>query len=142
MAASRVRFLACVAVVALLAPPCIVAAHSRGLRMGRAATRAEEIERQFLQWVRYMGGLQHSTFQPALALESPSYSLVVDKNPAFGDFTSIQAAVDSLPTINLIRVVIKVNAGTYTYVPPERERERERVATHLVDPLRLGVRSE
>jgi pectinesterase len=135
MAASRVRFLACVAVVALLAPPCIVAAHSRGLRMGRAATRAEEIERQFLQWVRYMGGLQHSTFQPALALESPSYSLVVDKNPAFGDFTSIQAAVDSLPTINLIRVVIKVNAGTYTYVPPERER----VASHLVDPLRLGA---
>ncbi|XP_025818262.1 probable pectinesterase 53 isoform X1 [Panicum hallii] len=125
MATPRARFLACIAVaaVALLAPPCGVAGHSRGLRPGRGAaaapfpanaTRAEMIERQFMEWVRYMGGLRHSTFQHALARAFPSYSLVVDKNPAFGDFTTIQAAIDSLPAINLVRVVIRVNAGTYT----------------------------
>uniref|UniRef100_A0A453AMY2 Pectinesterase n=1 Tax=Aegilops tauschii subsp. strangulata TaxID=200361 RepID=A0A453AMY2_AEGTS len=76
---------------------------------------AEELERLFMRWVRYVGGLKHSTFHHApLARAFPSYSLVVDKDPAAGDFTSVQAAVDSLPTINLVRVVIKVNAGTYT----------------------------
>ncbi|TVU35154.1 hypothetical protein EJB05_17028, partial [Eragrostis curvula] len=131
-AVSRARLLAaCIAVAAvlLLAPPRdVAAAHSRGLRLqpGRAAaaaaagpfpanaTRAEMIERQFTQWVQFMGGLRHSTFQHALARAFPSYSLVVDPNPAFGDFTTIQAAIDSLPLINLIRVVIRVNAGTYT----------------------------
>jgi pectinesterase len=133
MGVPRARFLARIAVVAivLLAPTstCGVAGHSRGLRPGRGAggagdppppfpvnaTRAEMIERQFMEWVRYMGGLRHSTFQHALARAFPSYSLVVDKNPAFGDFTTIQAAVDSLPVINLVRVVIRVNAGTYAY---------------------------
>ncbi|OQU87513.1 hypothetical protein SORBI_3003G292100 [Sorghum bicolor] len=134
MGMRRARFLACIAMAAivLLAPPstCGVAGHSRGLRPGRSAgaggagdppplfpvnaTRAEMIERQFMEWVRYMGGLRHSTFQHALARAFPSYSLVVDKNPAFGDFTTIQAAIDSLPVINLVRVVIRVNAGTYT----------------------------
>jgi len=138
MGMRRARFLACIAMAAivLLAPPstCGVAGHSRGLRPGRSAgaggagdppplfpvnaTRAEMIERQFMEWVRYMGGLRHSTFQHALARAFPSYSLVVDKNPAFGDFTTIQAAIDSLPVINLVRVVIRVNAGTYTYARP------------------------
>ncbi|KAK3161904.1 hypothetical protein QOZ80_1BG0082910 [Eleusine coracana subsp. coracana] len=90
----------------------VAAAHLRPFPAN--ATRAEAVERQFMEWVRFMGRLRHSTFQHALAREFPSYSLVVDKNPAFGDFTSIQDAVDSLPVINLIRVVIRVNAGTYT----------------------------
>ena len=111
---------------AMAAPPWRgVAAPTRGLRPGKAAasqpfpenaTRAEEAERLFMRWVRYVGGLQHSTFHHAVAHVFPSRSLVVDnRNPASGDFTSIQAAVDSLPLINLVRVVIKVNAGTYTY---------------------------
>jgi hypothetical protein len=103
MGMPRARSLACIAVaaIALLAP-------TRG---------AEMVERQFVEWVRYMGGLRHSTFQQhALDRASPSYSLVVDANPAFGDFTTIQAAVDSLPDMNLVRVVIRVNPGTYTYV--------------------------
>ena len=137
MATPRARFLACIAVaaVALLAPACGVAGHSRGLRPGPGgaaaapplpvnATRAEMIERQFVEWVRYMGGLRHSTFQHALARAFPSYSLVVDKNPAFGDFTTIQAAIDSLPAINLVRVVIRVNPGTYTYVRPTHRFRR------------------
>nr|CAB3478260.1 unnamed protein product [Digitaria exilis] len=133
MAVPREQFFACIAMAAvalLLAPraPCGVAAsgHSHGMRPGAHggaaepppftvnATRAEAIERQFMEWVRYMGGLRHSTFQHALARAFPSYSLVVDKNPALGDFTTIQAAIDSLPAINLVRVVIRVNAGVYT----------------------------
>jgi pectinesterase len=132
MGTPRARLLARIAVAAvvLLAPTttCGVAGHSRALRPGGGrgqqqpsslfpanATRAEAIERQFVEWVRYVGGLRHSTFQHAVARASPSYSLVVDKDPALGDFTTIQAAVDSLPAINLVRVVIRVNAGTYTY---------------------------
>uniref|UniRef100_A0A8R7PA81 Uncharacterized protein n=1 Tax=Triticum urartu TaxID=4572 RepID=A0A8R7PA81_TRIUA len=111
------RFLFCIAAVVLVVvPPAGVAGHTRGVRPGRAAgrpfpenaTRAEELERLFMRWVRYVGGLKHSTFHHApLARAFPSYSLVVDKDPAAGDFTSVQAAVDSLPTINLVRVVIK-----------------------------------
>lgn len=80
------------------------------------ATRVEAIERQFTRWVRFMGGLGHSTFNRALSRAFlPTRTLVVDaKNPPPGGFASIQAAVDSLPLINLERVVIKVNAGTYT----------------------------
>ncbi|KAF7013867.1 hypothetical protein CFC21_027915 [Triticum aestivum] len=121
------RFLFCIAAVAavvlVVVPPAGVAGHTRGVRPGQAAgrpfpenaTRAEELERLFMRWVRYVGGLKHSTFHHApLARAFPSYSLIVNKDPAAGDFTSVQAAVDSLPTINLVRVVIKVNAGTYT----------------------------
>jgi pectinesterase len=61
-----------------------------------------------------MGSLDHSIFKQALNKVFPSYTITVDKNPSAGDFTSIQAAVDSLPLINLVRVVIKVNAGIYT----------------------------
>ncbi|KAK3138229.1 hypothetical protein QOZ80_5AG0366120 [Eleusine coracana subsp. coracana] len=81
------------------------------------ATRVEAIERQFTRWVRFMGGLvEHGTFNRSLSRAFlPTRTLVVDsRNTPPGGFASIQAAVDSLPLINLERVVIKVNAGTYT----------------------------
>ncbi|KAH7651214.1 Pectinesterase protein [Dioscorea alata] len=77
-------------------------------------TRAKLIEVQFSKWVKFMGGLRHTLFGKAFNKLFPSYTLTVDKNPSLGDFTSIQDAIDSLPFINLVRVVIKVNAGTYT----------------------------
>ncbi|KAF3335037.1 putative pectinesterase 53 isoform X2 [Carex littledalei] len=100
-----------------------VMCHTKGLRPGRHvpinplpenSTRAQLIEKRFLKWVQFIGGLDHSIYKQALNKLFPSYSITVDKNPAAGDFTSIQAALDSLPLINLVRVVIKVNAGTYT----------------------------
>ncbi|KAJ0986359.1 hypothetical protein J5N97_004715 [Dioscorea zingiberensis] len=72
------------------------------------------IEVQFMRWVKFMGELRHTLFGKALNKLFPSYTLTVDKNPSAGDFTTIQDAIDSLPFINLVRVVIKVNAGTYT----------------------------
>jgi pectinesterase len=141
----RAPFLFLAAVVLLLVASCDMAAaagrhrhgqrhgHTKKLRPGTGkgaaaakplpypvnATRVEAIERQFTRWVRFMGGLGHSTFNRALnGAFLPTRTLVVDRNnPPPGGFASIQAAVDSLPLINLARVVIKVNAGTYTYVP-------------------------
>ncbi|KAL6610522.1 hypothetical protein ACP70R_040491 [Stipagrostis hirtigluma subsp. patula] len=125
------RVLLCVSVALLVASGEVAAAgrrhghgHTKSLRPGRGAaakpypvnaTAAEAIERQFTRWVRFMGGLGHSTFNRALNRALfPTRTIVVDKDPAAGNFTSIQAAVDSLPLINLARVVIRVNAGTYT----------------------------
>jgi pectinesterase len=139
--ASHARLLACVAVAVLL----LVASgnvhagrhghgharaahrHTKGLRPGKAPAakaakpypaNATSIERDFTRWVQFMGGLEHSVFQRALnrAPLPTTRTVVVDRTPGAGDFTSIQAAVDSLPVINLGRVVIRVNAGTYTYV--------------------------
>ncbi|XP_051209435.1 probable pectinesterase 53 [Lolium perenne] len=134
---SRARLLACVAVAVLL----LVASgnvhagrhghgraahrHTKGLRPGKAPAakaakpypaNATSIERDFTRWVQFMGGLEHSVFQRALnrAPLPTTRTVVVDRTPGAGDFTSIQAAVDSLPVINLGRVVIRVNAGTYT----------------------------
>lgn len=76
--------------------------------------RTQFSEQQFMKWVKFVGSLKHSVFKNAKNKLSPSYTLVVNKNPAAGDFTSIQDAIDSLPFINLVRVVVKVHAGVYT----------------------------
>ncbi|KAK1313811.1 putative pectinesterase 53 [Acorus calamus] len=103
-----------------------VSCHTKGLKPSRPRlaapggrypanlTQTQLIERQFTRWVRFVGRLRHSAFSVAKNKVFPSYTLVVDKNPSKGDFTTIQAAVDSIPPINLVRVVIKVNAGVYT----------------------------
>ncbi|XP_011093643.1 probable pectinesterase 53 isoform X1 [Sesamum indicum] len=77
-------------------------------------TRVGCSEEQFLKWVEFVGSLNHSLFKSAKNRVFPSYTLTVDKNPALGDFTSIQQALDSLPPLNLLRVVINVHAGVYT----------------------------
>ncbi|KAI4377080.1 hypothetical protein MLD38_014766 [Melastoma candidum] len=102
------------------------ASHTKGLRPGRhpatnATTRYNYTEQEFMRWVAFVGGLNHSVFSAARNRLFPSYTLVVDKNPAAGDFTSIQDAIDSLPAVNYVRVVIKVHAGVYTEkvsIPP------------------------
>lgn len=67
-----------------------------------------------MKWVSFVGKLKHTTFKAAKNNVNPSFTLTVDKNAALGDFTCIQDAIDSLPMINLVRVVIKVHAGVYT----------------------------
>lgn len=76
-------------------------------------TQEQMIEEQFMRWIKFVGSLRHSLFGRVMNDLFTSYTLTVDQNPVKADFTTIQAAVDSLPLINLLRVVIKVNAGTY-----------------------------
>jgi pectinesterase len=96
--------------------------HTKGIRPGNSMgkqlpsnmTQTQLSEQQFMKWVSFVGSLKHSVFKAAKNKLTPSYTLNVAKNPAAGDFTSIQDAIDSLPFINLVRVVIKVHAGVYT----------------------------
>ncbi|CAN0901454.1 Probable pectinesterase 53 [Linum grandiflorum] len=100
--------------------------HTKGLRPRKSTrqqskqlptvnlTRTHFSEQQFMKWVDFVGSLKHSVFRVAKNKLFPSFTLTVDKNPVVGDFTSIQDAVDSLPFVNLVRVLIKVHAGVYT----------------------------
>lgn len=97
----------------------LIYCHTKGLRPKKKQlnvnmTQVQHSEQQFMQWVQFVGSLKHSLFKTAKNKLFPSYTLIVDKNPSHGDFTSIQEAIDSLPFINLIRVVIKIHAGIYT----------------------------
>ncbi|KAH9762646.1 putative pectinesterase 53 [Citrus sinensis] len=103
--------------------------HTKGLRprnsvgkqQTRNMTRTQFSEQQFMKWVNFVGRLKHSVFKSAKNKLFPAYTLTVAKNPAAGDFTKIQDAIDSLPFINLVRVVIKVHAGVYkekVNIPP------------------------
>ncbi|KAL3532542.1 hypothetical protein ACH5RR_006063 [Cinchona calisaya] len=112
--------------ILLLSIACnTVVCHTKGIRPKRTAasgklletnmtTQVQYLEQQFMKWVKFVGSLNHSVFKTAKNKLFPSYTLTVDKNPNFGDFTTIQEAIDSLPTVNLIRVLIKVHAGVYT----------------------------
>lgn len=97
--------------------------HTKGIRPIRSTrnglstnntTRADLAEQQFMKWVSFVGNLKHTVYKAAKNKLFASYTLHVDKNPSFGDFDTIQDAIDSLPSINLVRVVIKVHAGVYT----------------------------
>ncbi|XP_022987754.1 probable pectinesterase 53 isoform X1 [Cucurbita maxima] len=103
--------------------------HTKGLKprsspktaLPENSTTTQFSEQQFMKWVKFVGSLRHSVFRTAKNNLFSSYTLHVAKNPAVGDFTSIQDAVDSLPSINLVRVVIKVHEGVYTEkvnIPP------------------------
>ncbi|KAJ7973775.1 Pectinesterase [Quillaja saponaria] len=118
-----------VLVLLLLQNPTATLSHTKGVRPRNSTgktlvanmTRTQFSEQQFMKWVNFVGSLKHSVFQAAKNKLFPSYTLTVAKNPGAGDFTSIQDAIDSLPFINLVRVVIKVKAGVYTEkvnIPP------------------------
>ncbi|KAL5572533.1 hypothetical protein UlMin_022130 [Ulmus minor] len=119
----------CVLVVLLLFYSSETLCHTKGLRprhstnkqLTRNMTQTQFSEQQFMKWVKFVGRLKHSVFKTAKNKLFPSFTLTVAKNQAAGDFTSIQDAIDSLPFINLVRVVIKVHAGVYTEkvnIPP------------------------
>ncbi|GLJ43824.1 hypothetical protein SUGI_0912450 [Cryptomeria japonica] len=76
-------------------------------------TRALNIQDEYTKWIRWMGTLNHSLYKPAKNKVFPSSYLVVDTTDGVGDFTSVQEAIDSLPLFNVVRVVIKINAGVY-----------------------------
>uniref|UniRef100_A0A1D1ZJK8 Pectinesterase n=2 Tax=Anthurium amnicola TaxID=1678845 RepID=A0A1D1ZJK8_9ARAE len=108
----------CVTLLLLLLNSGHVLCHTKGLRPGGRyrgnATQTQMVEQQFMRWVKFVGALRHTLFGAAMNKLFPSYTLTVDKNPAAGDFTTIQSALDSVPFVNLVRVVIKVGPGVYT----------------------------
>ncbi|KAL2342577.1 hypothetical protein Fmac_003862 [Flemingia macrophylla] len=123
----HIIFYGLVVVILLLHNPSATQCHTKGIRpkpgngLSTNMTRVQFSEQQFMKWVRFVGGLRHSIFRTANNKLFPSHTLHVSKNHGKGYFTSIQAAIDSVPFINVVRVVIKVHAGVYTEkvsVPP------------------------
>lgn len=118
----RVQFIFWVILLVILVSSTPTQCHTKGLRprnsLRRQRTanmsRTEFSEQQFMKWVKFVGSLKHSLFKAAKNKLFPSYTITVAKNPSAGDFTKIQDAIDSLPFINLVRVVIKVKPGVYT----------------------------
>ncbi|KAL3625420.1 putative pectinesterase 53 [Castilleja foliolosa] len=116
------------AILVLLLNASNIRCHTKGIRPKRTSsspslnmTQIQYSEQQFMKWVDFVGTLKHSIFRAANNKIFPSYTLTVDRNPLYGDFTSIQEAVDSLPLVNLVRVVIRVHAGVYkekVAIPP------------------------
>ncbi|KAF9617052.1 hypothetical protein IFM89_033157 [Coptis chinensis] len=101
--------------------PKKLSSSSSGKRLSINVTHAQLSEQHFMKWVDFVGSLRHSLFSVVINKLFPSYTLIVAKNSAAGDFTTIQSAIDSLPFLNLVRVVIKVKAGVYTEkvnIPP------------------------
>ncbi|XP_058206686.1 probable pectinesterase 53 [Rhododendron vialii] len=87
---------------------------SSGIQLPTNMTEVQFSEKQFLKWVDFVGSLNHSLFKTAKNKLVASYTITVDRNPATGDFTTIQDAIDSLPSVNLVRIVIRIHAGVYT----------------------------
>lgn len=109
----------------LLQNASLTLSHTKGIRPKKSSsaiqlptnmTQVQFSEKQFLKWVDFVGSLNHSLFKTAKNKLVASYTLTVDRNPATGDFTTIQDAIDSLPSVNLVRVVIRIHAGVYKYV--------------------------
>lgn len=76
------------------------------------------VEQGDLNWVNFKQHalhLNHSLFQKAKNKFKPCKTIKVNKNPRLGNFVTVQKAINSLPVINLCRVVIFISAGTYRY---------------------------
>ncbi|KAL2552748.1 putative pectinesterase 53 [Forsythia ovata] len=70
-------------------------------------------EEGYLNWIRRMNFRNHSLFVEAKNKFEPCRIIKVHKNPKYGDFTTMHKAINSIPVVNLCRVVISVSAGTY-----------------------------
>ncbi|GAB4847505.1 Probable pectinesterase 53 [Ancistrocladus abbreviatus] len=68
-----------------------------------------------MKWVEHIGFVKQQSFfqKSSKSMLKPCKTIKVNKNPKLGDFVSVQKAIDSLPVINLCRVVISISKGTY-----------------------------
>ena len=96
--------------------------------MGAGATDSDSgagpqgpgIEAEFMRWVQYVGSRPHPTPGSTASFvtvdqKAPSRSYItVDGQPSAGHFTTIQAAIDSVPDNNVLRVKIVIAPGIYT----------------------------
>ncbi|KAE8010584.1 hypothetical protein FH972_006942 [Carpinus fangiana] len=70
-------------------------------------------EKAYLNWVKQVGSFKHSLFQKATNVFAPCKTIQVNTKSRFGDFVTVQKAIDSLPIVNHCRVVISISAGIY-----------------------------
>ncbi|GAV75903.1 Pectinesterase domain-containing protein [Cephalotus follicularis] len=73
----------------------------------------EVIEEAYMNWVRKLPSFKNSVFQKAKNKLKPCLTIKVNKSPKLGDFVTVQKAINSLPVVNLCRVVVSISAGTY-----------------------------
>lgn len=76
------------------------------------------VEQGYLNWVNFKQhapNLKHSLFQKAKNKFKPCKTIKVNKNIRIGNFVTVQKAINSLPVINLCRLIIFISAGTYRY---------------------------
>ncbi|KAF7136273.1 hypothetical protein RHSIM_Rhsim08G0035100 [Rhododendron simsii] len=71
------------------------------------------IQEAHQKWVKHMGSFNHSLSQRGNNKPKPCLRIKVHKNPKKGKFVSVQEAINSLPVVNLCRVVISVSKGIY-----------------------------
>ncbi|XP_057966734.1 probable pectinesterase 53 [Malania oleifera] len=71
------------------------------------------IEEDYINWVKQTGFFKHSFYQKARNKFKPCLTLKVNKNHALGDFTTVKKAINSVPVVNLCRVVISIGPGIY-----------------------------
>ncbi|CAN4078784.1 unnamed protein product [Withania somnifera] len=83
--------------------------HSRRNNTLRMANQKHD----YLNWINRMSSRNHSVFQEAKNKLEPCKFNKVNKNLKYGDVTTVQEAIDSIPIINSCRVVISISPGTY-----------------------------
>ena len=72
------------------------------------------VQEGYLKWIKQMSSLRHSVFRKAEKQKhKPCLTIKVEKKTGAGDFVSVQRAIDSIPEVNLCRVIISVGPGAY-----------------------------
>lgn len=72
------------------------------------------VQEGYLKWIKQMSSLRHSVFQKAEKQKhKPCLTIKVEKKTGAGDFVSVQRAIDSIPEVNLCRVIISIGPGAY-----------------------------
>ncbi|EFJ37476.1 hypothetical protein SELMODRAFT_76951 [Selaginella moellendorffii] len=85
----------------------------------------QRMEKDFVSWVNWIGSLKHSMFgKTARNRIKVARTIVVSKTIGEGDYTTVQAALNSIPDYNGERIVIHINPGYY----------REKVTVPITKP--------
>ncbi|XP_011100946.1 probable pectinesterase 53 [Sesamum indicum] len=78
-----------------------------------SASSIKNNEESYLNWVRRMSSRNHSNFLDAKNKFHPCKTIKVNKNPKLAHFTTLDAAISSIPLFNPCRLLISVGPGTY-----------------------------
>ncbi|RWR81761.1 putative pectinesterase 53 [Cinnamomum micranthum f. kanehirae] len=92
----------------------ILQLESRSSLVQCSGSQSVVVQEGYLKWIKQMSSLRHSVFQKAEKQKhKPCLTIKVEKKTGAGDFVSIQRAIDSIPEVNLCRVIISIGPGAY-----------------------------